>query len=117
MQMRATTKRLALAFLASLFAVTLVFGARDALRGSGDEAEAAPPFPVVRALAPDLYEFFIDGDGTATIPPGNISPASGLNVGEILAGDQSEPAAPRFEPPKAEQADEREEEHSAAAAE
>jgi hypothetical protein len=78
MHTQATMKRLALAFLLPVVAVAVGIG----VASRGDDAkpaEAAGPV-AVRALAPDLYDYFIDGDND-TLSALAVSPANGLNVG------------------------------------
>jgi hypothetical protein len=61
--------------------------------GAPRTAEAAPPYPIVHVVAPDLLDAFVDGNGSAS---NNVSPAGGLDISEILIGDQSTTFAGNF---------------------
>jgi hypothetical protein len=84
-------KRLALAFLLPVLAVGAGIGISDR-SGDTPDAEAADPL-AIRALAPDIVNYIVDGDqgpNSAVPGVGLINPEDGLNVLEVLLpGDQS----------------------------
>lgn len=88
---RSIFKRTGLALLLPAAAFVAVLGVGDQ-RGNTDPAQAAGPIGV-RALAPDIVNYFVDGDQgpNAAIPgAGLINPEDGLNLIEIMfPGDQA----------------------------
>jgi hypothetical protein len=91
MDTRRALRYVTLALLTSAMAVVADLGVSDR-GGETRTAEAAGPV-AVRALAPDIVNYFVDGDQgpNAAIPGvGLITPEDGLNLIEIMfPGDQS----------------------------
>lgn len=88
---RHTLGRATVAILLAAVSIVASIGLRDR-HGDTEPAHAAGPI-AVRALAPDIVNYFVDGDQgpNAAIPGvGLINPEDGLNIIEIMfPGDQS----------------------------